>query len=114
MKDNMVSVQVLPRFVLSCLLEEYVSKCLDVPSTTGVVIISYELSQAFDKPPHEQILRILDELAFPSGFIEWKRSHLHQRTQFVRIGEHHSKLVNVPSGVPQGSIIGPPLFVTAI
>jgi hypothetical protein len=95
-------------------LDDHVSQMLDDPLTIGVVVISYDLSKAFDKLPHDQILRRLDHLHFPMHFIEWISSYLHQRQQFVRMGIHSSQPVYVTSGIPQGSILGPLLFVTTV
>ena len=42
---------------------------------------------------------------------EWLRSYLHNRLQYVSIGDNNSNLVKVICGVPQGSILDPRLFI---
>jgi len=43
--------------------------------------------------------------------LEWFKSYLNDRTQFVQIGQYSSDEMTVMSGVPQGSILGPLLFL---
>ena len=95
-------------------LEECVSRYLDDNSTLGVAIVSYDLSKAFDKIPHDVILQRLVDLSFPHGLIQWISSYLRCRQQFVQVGVHRSTLQNITSGVPQESILGPFLFVATV
>ena len=43
--------------------------------------------------------------------LQWITSYLANRSQFVSIGESNSDLLNVSCGVPQGSVLGPKLFI---
>jgi len=43
--------------------------------------------------------------------LSWLRSHLHDRTHFVKLGQRQSPIVGLDVGVPQGSVLRPLLFV---
>ena len=47
---------------------------------------------------------------FDTSIIRWIKSYLQCRKQFVKLKNVHSKLINVSSGIPQGSVLGPYLF----
>ena len=95
-------------------IQDCVTKILDNESTTGALMVSYDFSKAFDRLPHDIILKRLTECSLPRHFIEWIRSYLDDRHQFVRIGTQSSSSVLVKSGIPQGSIIGPYIFSLSI
>ena len=91
-------------------LHNQVTSYLDDPSTFGVVIISYDYSKAFDRLRPDLIIKRMIECNFSYNIIAWMADYLRNRTQVVRIGEVMSCAVNVTSGVPQGSILGPFLY----
>jgi hypothetical protein len=91
-------------------LHNQVTDYLDDPSTFGVMIVSYDYSKAFDRLRFDLIIKRMIECKFPSRIIAWMIDYLMQRTQVVRIGEVESRSMQIVSGVPQGSILGPFLY----
>lgn len=73
-------------------------------------IIFTDFAKAFDRVNHEILLYKLSKLGIHSILLEWIRSYLTDRTQFVKIHRYVSKCIKVTSGVPQGSHIGPLFF----
>lgn len=76
------------------------------------VLALLDLSAAFDTVDHEILLRRLEVTFGITGTaLRWLRSYLTDRHQFVRLGVDSSEVVRLLSGVPQGSVLGPILFI---
>ena len=88
------------------------TRIFDDSSNSGMAILSFDMSRAFDCLDHKIICRVLMHNNFPAGFVLWLKSYLCDRTVRARLGGILSKNVNVLRGVPQGSVLGPPLFCT--
>ena len=69
-----------------------------------------DLSKAFDCVPHDLLLAKLAAYGVDENFLCYIYSYLLNWKQCMRINNTNSDFLNVISGVPQGSIVGPILF----
>ena len=78
------------------------------PSSYTVFI---DLKKAFDSVSHAHLLAKLYSLDLPSFLFSWFKSYLTGRSQCVHIGTSLSNSLPILSGIPQGSILSPLLFI---
>ena len=93
-------------------LHDKILKGFDEGLLTGMIAI--DLPKAFDKIDHEILLSKMPLLGFPNNTIEWFCSYLSNRTFHVSLNSHVSCAGKIICGVPQGSILGPLLFLLYI
>ena len=74
-------------------------------------ILYTDFSKAFDRVDHRILVNKLAKFGLPANMLNWIKSYLADRKQFVKFGSSESSEFGVTSGVPQGSHIGPTLFL---
>ena len=77
-------------------------------------MVFFDVSKAFDTVPHVPLLDTLKDLNIDRYLLRWIKSYLLNRSQSVAVEGYDSSLLPVVSGVPQGSVLGPLLFITYI
>ena len=83
-------------------------KALDDGLQVDAVFLDF--TKAFDRVHHKILLNKLCNFGISGSLLEWCSDYLSNRTQRVVIDGNCSSWLNIPSGVPQGSILGPLFF----
>ena len=128
--ERAVTDQFVAFFIINCLLSPtqhaylkkhstitFLAEALNhiyslVDQKLHVALVKIDLSKAFDTINHEKLLIKLKNLGLDEKSLSWIESYLKNRKQKTKFKFYTSTEENITTGVPQGSILGPLLFIS--
>ena len=90
-------------------VQDYILNNMDRGNVTGAIFL--DLEKAFDTVDHSLLIKKLKKYGIRGNELNWFKSYLDNRMQSVKVGSSISDLKHIDIGIPQGSILGPLLFI---
>ena len=103
-----------PKFRIIAPIELADRILLEMDKGNTPIAIFLDLSKAFDTLDHTILLQKLKYYGISENSLNWFQSYITNRKQYVQFQNVKSNLATISTGVPQGSIIGPLLFIIYI
>ena len=93
----------------------FLQRIADIHNTGKAAILVYlDIQKAFDQVPHNLLLARLRVAGVSGSLLKWFSSYFSGRTQSTLVGGYKSPVLSITSGVMQGSVLGPVLFLLYI
>jgi hypothetical protein len=96
------------------LIDVYHALCQAVDKEKEVRVVFLDIKKAFDKVWHKGLLYKLNQAGISGELLLWLKSYLSEREQRVVLNGQFSEWGRISAGVPQGSVLGPLLFLLYI
>ena len=96
------------------LIDIYNQLAHSLDSKLHTCFIFCDISKAFDRVWHRGLIFKLKQCGFSGQILQWIRSYLSNRKQKVFVGSSLSEVLAIQAGVPQGSVLGPLLFLVYV
>jgi hypothetical protein len=116
--NNLISTEqhgfLSKRSTVTQLLETVFDWCSAINNRKFVDSVFIDFTKAFDSCSHPKLLLKLSKYGITGSLLLWIQNYLSGRTQCVQVGSCRSRVCPVVSGVPQGSVLGPLLFLLYI
>ena len=100
--------------VLTCLLKGTSDWYIDIDNGRYTAMIFIDLKKAFDTVDHQILLDKMQFYGITGHAHKWFSSYLDNRKQYCRVNGTTSSIENIDIGLPQGSCLGPLLFLLYI
>ena len=88
--------------------------CSALDTGKEVAAVFFDYKKAFDSVPHQPLIRKLEGVDLNPVILTWVKDYLANHSQYVVVNGASSQLSAIVSGVPQGSVLGPLLFIIYI
>ena len=93
-------------------VQNNIIKSLERKQVAALLLLDF--SKAFDMVDHDILLVKLEHYGIRGSNLDWFRTYLKDRTQYVHVNDYSSERKTIAHGVPQGSVLGPTLFLLYI
>ena len=124
-RDPPFWIEIINRFYWNSIANKICSQAIPYPKITKIEailktweclnsIVLLDFAKAFEKVPHDRLLYKLDSYGIRGGLLRWLTNYLCNRTMTVVVDGDSADPAPVLSGVPQGTVLGPLLFLCFI